>query len=249
MLELNQVYQGDCFELMQEIDDKSVDMILADLPYNLTSNQWDKELPLDKLWPIYQRILKDNGVAVFTSSQPFSSKLVMSNVKMFRHEWIWVKNRGSNFANTVREPMKEHEHVLVFSRGNWTYNKQMQERSGTGRNRVKYDLNYRSKSSNYRNFEGREDQQRPDLRVPSSVQKFNVCTSKLHPTVKPVPLFEYLVKTYSNEGNVVLDNVAGSGPTGAACQNLNRNYILIEKELEYVEICKQRLKNNYGKER
>lgn len=125
----------------------------------------------------------------------------MSNIEWFRHEWIWIKNRGSNFANTVREPFKEHEEVLVFSKGGWTYNKQLQERTGTGLDRVKYDLNYRSCSENYRDFEGRESVKRPSLRVPSSWQKFNTETG-LHSTQKPVKLFEYFLRTYSNEGDL-----------------------------------------------
>jgi site-specific DNA-methyltransferase (adenine-specific) len=164
----------------------------------------------------------------------------MSNIEWFRHEWIWIKNRGSNFANTVREPFKEHEEVLVFSKGGWTYNQQMQERTGAGLERVKYEFNFESKSDNYREFEGRQNVVKSELRVPSSWQKFNTETG-LHPTQKPVKLFEYFLRTYSNEGDLVLDNCAGSGTTGIACLNTKRNFILIEKEQKYHDIIKQRL--------
>lgn len=240
MLEINKIHCGDCLELMKEIPDKSIDMILCDLPYNITSNKWDLIINLEKFWSEYKRILKQNGIVALTASQPFTSKLVLSNLEMYKHEWVWIKNRGSNFANTVREPMKEHESVLIFSNGKWTYNKQMQERTGKGLERVNYDFNHRSKSENYRDFSGREGVKKGKLRVPSSWQKFNVEVG-LHPTQKPVALFEYLIKTYTNEGDLVLDNCAGSGTTGVACKNLNRNFILIEQEEKYCEIARKRI--------
>ena len=134
------IKQGDCLKLMEEIPDESIDMVLCDLPYGITANRWDTIIPFDKLWAIYDRVVKPTGVIALNASQPFSSALVMSNPKLFKHEWIWIKNRGSNFANTVREPMKEHESVLIFSKGKWTYNKQMQERTGGGLERVKYSF-------------------------------------------------------------------------------------------------------------
>lgn len=242
MLEPNNIYLGDCLELMKEIPDKSIQLVLVDLPYGITSNKWDSEIPLDKLWEHYLRIGKDNAVYAFTCNQPFTSKLVCSNIEMWKHEWIWIKNRGGNFANTVREPFKEHEAIQIFSRGKWIYNKQMQERTGTGKDRIKYDLNQRSKSENYREFEGREGTKQGELRVPSSWQKFNTDTSGLHPTIKPIELFEYLIKTYTNERDIVLDNTMGSGTTCLAAKNLNRQYIGIEKEEKYFNIAKERLK-------
>lgn len=235
------LYLGDCFDVFPEIQDGSVDAIIADLPYGTTSNKWDSVIPFEPLWQQYWRILKPTGIIALTASQPFSSALVMSQPKYFRHEWIWIKNRGSNFANTVREPMKEHEQVLVFSRGKWTYNKQMQERTGAGKDRVKYNVKFESNSDNYRGFEGRKKNSLPEMRVPSTWQKFNTCTSKLHPTVKPVALFEYLIKTYTNEGEVVLDNTMGSGTTGLACLKTNRRFIGIEKEQKYYDIAVKRL--------
>jgi site-specific DNA-methyltransferase (adenine-specific) len=159
---------------------------------------------------------------------------------MFKHEWIWIKNRGSNFANTVREPMKEHEHVLVFSDGSWTYNKQMQERAENGKARVKYSFNTVTQSENYRKFT-KPQNSGTELRVPSSWQKFNTETG-LHPTQKPVVLFEYLIKTYSNKGDVVLDNCIGSGTTAIAAHNLNRRWIGIELNSEYCELARKRIK-------
>jgi len=242
MLELDKIYNMDCMGGMKQIPDNYIDLVVTDLPYGITQNKWDGVIPLDILWAEYLRIGKENTVYSFTSSQPFSSILVMSNINMFKHEWIWMKNRGSNFANTVREPMKEHESVLVFSKGGWTYNPQMQERTGTGLSRVKYEFHAKTKSKNYCEFERGPNKNMPELRVPSSCQKFNTETG-FHPTQKPVALFEYLIKTYSNEGDVVLDNCMGSGTTAVACKRLNRHYIGFEINKEYYDISLKRLLN------
>ena len=234
--------QGDCLELMKEIPEGSVDMILCDLPYGTTACKWDSVIPFEPLWENYKRVIKSNGAIVLTASQPFTSALVMSNPSMYKHEWIWIKNRGSNFANTVREPMKEHESVVFFSRGRWTYNKQMQERTGSGSDRVKYEVAFKSESDNYRKFEGRDHKKLPEKRVPSSWQKFNTEVG-LHPTQKPVALMEYLIRTYTNEGEAVLDNCMGSGTTGIACLNTGRKFIGIEKDDKYFEIAKQRIED------
>lgn len=235
-----ELYNGDCLEVMKNIPDNSVDMVLCDLPYGITSNKWDSIIPLDKLWAQYDRICKESAMICLFGGQPFSSMLVMSNLKMFRHEWIWIKNRGSNFANTVREPMKEHESVLCFSKGKWTYNKQMQERTGGGSERAKYNVKWESKSDNYRDFDSRLENTITETRVPSSWQKFNVEVG-LHPTQKPVALLEYLIKTYTNEGETVLDNTMGSGSTGVACMNTNRRFIGIEKDEKYFGIASKRI--------
>lgn len=236
-----ELYLGDCLEVMQRVPSASVDLVLCDLPYGITSCKWDSVIPLDALWEHYTRITKQSAIIALTAVQPFTSALVMSKPDWFRHEWIWIKNRGSNFANTVREPMKEHESVLVFCRKTpWTYNKQMQERTGSGGDRVKYGVAFKSKSENYRDFEGREHAMLPEMRVPSSWQKFNTEVG-LHPTQKPVGLMEYLIKTYTNEGETVLDNTMGSGTTGVAAVRLGRVFIGIEKDDEYFEIAKQRI--------
>jgi site-specific DNA-methyltransferase (adenine-specific) len=225
---------------MKDIPDHTVDLILCDLPYGTTSNKWDCIIPFDELWAEYNRVLKENGVVALTASQPFTSKLVCSNIEMFRHEWIWIKNRGSNFANTVREPMKEHESILIFSKGKWTYNKQMQERAESGKNRANYNVKFETRSDNYREFDTRETNIISELRVPSSWQKFNTETG-LHPTQKPVALMEYIIRTYTNEGDTVLDNCMGSGSTGVASVNLNRNFIGIELDSTYFEIASNRI--------
>lgn len=242
MLKINEIHQGDCLELMKDIPDGSVDCIICDLPYGTTSNKWDSIIPLDKLWEAYDRICKPTAAIVLTASQPFTSMLVMSNVKNFRHEWIWIKNRGSNFANTVREPFKEHEEVVVFSKGGWTYNKQMQPRTGGGLDRVQYNVKFETGSTNYQKFDTREKNKLPELRVPSSWQKFNTEVG-LHPTQKPVELFRYLVRTYTNEGEIVLDSCCGSGTTAIAAIREKRNFICIEKSEEYFNIAKKRIEN------
>lgn len=237
---MNKILLGDCLELMNDISDNQIDMILSDLPYNITRNHWDVIIPLEPLWKQYWRILKPNGVIALTGSQPFSSILVMSQKEYFRHEWIWIKNRGSNFANTVREPFKEHEQVLIFSKGKWTYNKQMQERTGTGLERIKYNFNTVTESENYRKFDRTSESKGKELRVPSSHQKFNTEVG-LHPTQKPVSLFRYLIRTYTNENEIVLDNAAGSGTTAIAALMENRQFIVMEKEEKYFNIMKKRI--------
>jgi len=235
-----EILLGDCLELMKDIPNGSIDMILCDLPYGMTSNKWDCEIDLTELWRQYKMVIKPNGVIALTAVQPFTSKLVSSNFEMFRHEWIWNKDRGSNFANTVREPMKEHESVLIFSNGKWTYNKQMEERKGSGLARAKQKFHWKPKSENYRVMEEKKADSISDLRVPSSVQFFK-CERGLHPTQKPTELFEYLIKTYTNESDLVLDNTAGSGTTAIACLNTNRQFIVMEKEQKYYEIILKRV--------
>lgn len=232
--------QGDCLDLLPTITDTSVALVLADPPYGTTACRWDSVIPFEPMWKQVWRVLKPNGAAVFTASQPFTSALVMSSPTEFRHEWVWIKNAGSNFANTVREPMKEHESCLVFSRGGWTYNKQMQERTGGGAARVKTPVTFETGSENYRQFERVETKTMPEMRVPSSWQKFNR-ERGLHPTQKPVALMEYLIKTYTNEGETVLDFTMGSGTTGVVCMNMGRNFIGIERDEKYFQIAKQRV--------
>jgi site-specific DNA-methyltransferase (adenine-specific) len=237
MIESNSVIQGDCLIEMQKIPDKSIDMILCDLPYGTTACKWDTIIPFEPLWEQYKRIIKDNGAIVLTASQPFTSALVMSNIKMFKYEWIWEKSLCSNFLNLKKQPAKRIENICVFYNKQPTYNPQKE----TGKpyeikdtkNKIiptqqKFGVSYRTKTIN--NGE----------RYPSVIIKI-ANQNGLHPTQKPVALFEYLVKTYTNEGDLVLDNCAGSGTTGVACKNLNRNFILIEKEPEYIDIINNRL--------
>lgn len=242
---INTVIQGDCLIEMQTIPDKSIDMILCDLPYGTTACKWDTIIPFEPLWEQYGRICKPNAAIVLTASQPFTSALVMSKPKWFRHEWVWQKNRGSNFALLKWQPFKEHESVLVFSKDTAKYYPIKEERSESGKSRCAYTFNNKVTSgviNNEKFYNQDGDRRKLDegLRNPSSIQKFNTEVG-LHPTQKPVALFEYLIKTYTNEGDLVLDNCAGSGTTGVACKNTNRNYILIEKEPEYIEIIHNRL--------
>lgn len=229
---------GDCVKVMADIPDKSVAAVITDLPYGITSNKWDTEFPLDVWWEQVKRICY--GAVITTASQPFTSRMVMSNLEWFRHEWIWIKNKGSNFANTVREPMKEHESVLVFSEKQWTYNKQMQIRAKGGADRVKYGVSFRCKSENYREFQEKLDNTLSELRVPSSWQKFN-CESGLHPTQKPLDLMRYLIRTYTNHDDVVLDTCMGSATTGVAAYMEGRKFIGIEMKPEYFSVAVERI--------
>lgn len=233
--------QGDCLEVMPTLAAGSVDLVLCDLPYGTTQNRWDAVIPFVPMWECFERVTALSALVILTASQPFTSALVMSNPKRFRHEWIWAKNRGSNFANTVREPMKEHESVLVFSAGKWTYNKQMQPRTGGGLSRVGYSFNKEVSqfSTNYRDGMSRPERL-GEMRVPSSFQKFNTEVG-FHPTQKPVALLEYLIRTYTNEGDTVLDNTMGSGSTGVACMNTGRNFIGIERDPTYFAIAEKRI--------
>ena len=232
---------GDCLIEMQNIADGSIDMILCDLPYGTTACKWDTIIPFDKLWKQYERIIKPNGAIVLTASQPFTSALVMSNPKLFKYEWIWIKNRGSNFASVKKTPIKEHESVLAFYKNAPTYHPQMQERTGGGIDRVKKPFKQTRDKISEHGVEVKGAEWLRELRYPSSWQKFN-CEVGLHPTQKPEALFEYLIKTYTNENDLVLDNTMGSGTTMVACKKLNRNGIGIELDEDYFNIAKNRIK-------
>jgi len=238
-----EILLGDCLELMKELPDNSVDLILCDLPYGTTACKWDAIIPFDKLWEQYERVAKLNTPIVLTASQPFTSALVMSNLKLFKVEWVWQKNRGSNFATTKYQPMKEHESVLVFCKGVANYYPIMQPRAEGGKSRAKYAINpiNTGKREAYNGMIETETRTlNESLRVPSSIQKFNTEVG-LHPTQKPVALFEYLVKTYSKENDLVLDNCTGSGTTAIACLNTNRQFIVMEKEEKYYDTILKRV--------
>lgn len=231
---------GDCLELMKDIPDGSIDMVLADLPYGTTACKWDTIIPFEPLWEQYNRIIKDNGAIVLTASQPFTSALVMSNPKMFRHQWIWNKRMGSNFFNAKSQPLKIHEEVVIFSKKRAFYNPIMR----VGKMRVKgSDKQYGGDNvlGNYKKTKTKNN-----LYYPVSILDFSNAsrTNKVHPTQKPVALFEYLIKTYTNEGETVLDNCMGSGTTGVACKNLNRNFIGMELDKDYFNIAKERIEKH-----
>ena len=232
--------QGDCLELMKDIPEKSIDMILADLPYGTTACKWDTIIPFKPLWEQYNRIIKDNGAIVLTASQPFTSALVMSNPKMFKYSWIWDKVKPSGFQVAKYRPMMRQEDVLVFGKGRINYNPIM-----TLREKVKTSRVYSSSDSNpLKNNDGKN--RTYTHKYPQSILVFSnaVQKGKVHPTQKPVPLFEYLIKTYTNEGETVLDNCMGSGTTGVACKNLNRNFIGMELDEDYFNIAKERIEKH-----
>jgi len=230
------LFQGDCLDIMPLIPDKSVQLILADLPYGTTACKWDSIIDLDLLWKQYKRIMTDNGAIVLTASQPFTTKLISSNYEMFRYEWVWEKTLFSNFALVKKQPAKLHENILVFYKKQPIYNPQMQEGkpyTDKPRKRTMGVINDAIGTKKAIDNKGE--------RYPSSVQKFSNGNNKTeHPTQKPLELMKYLIYTYSNENDMVLDNTMGSGTTCLAAKELNRKFIGIEKEPKYYEIACQR---------
>ena len=239
--------QGDCLELMKDIPDKSIDMILCDLPYGTTACKWDNIIPFEPLWEQYNRIIKDNGAIVLFGSEPFSSNLRMSNLKMYRYDWVWVKNKPSGHLEAKNKPMKKCEFIHVFSKGkcaNGCLNRMVYKPQGL----IEINRNY--KNSTQSNIWGtRKGRKKGTINCqkytnyPSNVLFYGLDTKKIHPTQKPVALLEYLIKTYTNENDVVLDNCMGSGSTGVACINTNRNFIGIELDENYFKIACERINN------
>lgn len=240
------IYLGDCLEIMKQIPDKSIDLVLTDPPYGTTACKWDTIIPFEPMWQELKRIRKDGAVICLFGSEPFSSALRMSNIKEFKYDWIWNKVKAGNIAQSRFQPLKIHEIISVFSVGKTSYYPQktvldkpqtrhlgklsinrVDSATSAGRNKpIKYSENYE-----------------PDKKLPTSIQTFskdNYKNNIFHPTQKPVPLLEYLIKTYTLEGETVLDFTMGSGSTGVACKNLNRKFIGIEKEEKYFNIAKER---------
>ena len=241
-MELNTIYNEDCLEGMKRIPDGSVDMILCDLPYGTTTCSWDAIIPFEPLWEQYNRIIKDNGAIVLTASQPFTSALVMSNPKWFRYEWIWEKTKAGNFMHLKRQPGKRHESVLVFYKKQPVYNPQMR----AGEPYVDKRKSRKQSEGTYGNINiNNTTLTNTGTRYPKSVISFsNVKSGKMHPTQKPTELFEYLIKTYTNKGEIVLDNCMGSGTTAIACLNTDRQYIGFELDKGYYDIAQDRIKNH-----
>jgi site-specific DNA-methyltransferase (adenine-specific) len=230
----NCIYNADCLDLMRYIKSKSIDMIFCDLPYGTTACKWDTIIPLEPLWEQYKRIIKDNGAIVLTASQPFTSALVMSNIKMFKYEWIWEKSRPNGFLDANRKPMKKHENILVFYNKLPVYNPQgiiLKDKPNktTGVENVygKVKQGYQAKIT-YTNY-------------PNTILEFASNTNEFHPTQKPVALFEYLIKTYTSVGDTILDNCIGSGTTAVAAINTGRNFIGIEMDKGYCDIANKRI--------
>ena len=227
--------QGDCLELMKQVPDKSIDLILCDLPYGTTKCKWDVVIPFDKLWAQYNRIIKDNGAIVLFGNEPFSSQLRLSNLKNYKYDWVWDKKRGSNFATVKIRPFNSFENIMVFYKKQPTYNPQMWKSTP-----------YTCKQG-YVGVAKQTGLYRDDVitvnngdRYPLTILSFSKETG-LHPTQKPVALLEYLIKTYTNEGDTVLDNCMGSGSTGVACKNTNREFIGMELDEKYYKIACERL--------
>ena len=230
------IYKGDCLEILPTINDSSVDMIMADLPYGTTACKWDSIIPLEPLWKELNRISKPNAAMVFNAAQPFTTTLATSNMSNFRYEWIWEKPQGTNPMNVKIMPLKSHENILVFYNKKPTYNPQMwysTPYSGFSSEQSKIGEVYGSAKSRHRdNPEG--------SRYPKTILKFKQ-EKGLHPTQKPVGLMEYLIQTYTNKGDVVLDPTMGSGTTGVACINTDRKFIGIEREKKYFDVAKDRI--------
>ena len=238
-----QIKQGDCLELMKEIPDKSIDMILCDLPYGTTACKWDSVIPFEPLWEQYKRIIKDNGAIVLFGSEPFSTELRHSNMKMFKYDWIWEKTKASGFLNAKKSPLRAHEVISVFYKNQPTYNPQY----SFGHKPYKKINVSDGATSVYGKIDktGIVEESKDGRRYPRSVIKFSNPNNKtIHPTQKPVALLEYLIKTYTNEGETVLDNCMGSGSTGIACINTNRNFIGYELDEHYFQIAKERLEQH-----
>jgi len=238
MLEL---YRGDCLIEMDKIPDHSIDLILADPPYGTTQCKWDSIIPLDEMWVQLKRVIKPNGAIVMTASQPFTTTLIASNMEMFKYCWVWIKPKGTGHLNAKRQPMRDIEDIVVFYRKQCTYRPRMIE--GTPY-RDKAGKDHKSKTSmtdNYGEFTNYREVN-TGFRYPKQSLKMEVVErGSVHPTQKPVALMEYMIKTYTNEGETVLDFTMGSGTTGVACVNTGRDFMGIEMDEEYFEIAQDRI--------
>ena len=247
-----QLYKGDCLEIMKSIPDKSIDAIITDPPYGTTACKWDSVIPFDLMWEQLNRIIKPNKAIVLFSSQPFTSALVMSNPKMFKYEWIWEKDNGTNFASVKYQPFRVVENILVFGDFPITYTP---KETKCFNPQMEIGKPYTCKSGNQTNDsaiirQGSRENMSSYLtenkgeRYPRNIIKINRDKNKVHPTQKPVSLMEYLIKTYTNENETVLDFTMGSGTTGVACKNLNRKFIGIEMDDKYFSIAENRINNH-----
>lgn len=245
---IDYVIHADCFDILPSIPDKSIDMILADLPYGKLDVKWDEPLPYKRLWEQYNRIIKPNCAIVLTAVQPFTSFMIMNNLKYFKYVLCWHKRTTGDFANAKNRPMRTHEDVIVFSHGKSKYNPQMVKRTDKELSRFSYNPKATSPPTHIKGIASGRSPARytRQEKYPTSVIDImgiiNHSKEKFpHPTQKPVALFEYLIKTYSNEGDIILDNVCGTGTTGIACINTNRRFILIEKEEGYYHMTFNRI--------
>jgi site-specific DNA-methyltransferase (adenine-specific) len=235
-----QLIHGDCLEKMKDIPDGSIDMILCDLPYGTTACKWDVVIPFEPLWGQYKRIIKDRGAIALFGSQPFVSLLVSSNLSMYKYDWIWDKKKPAGFQLAKVRPMMKHEHICIFCKGSPIYYPIRTPRTVVKKN----SFQSKSESSPLAHHDGAERVYTDFL--PKSIIEISNANqrNRFHPTQKPVPLLEYLIKTYTLEGETVLDNTMGSGSTGVACININRDFIGIEKDDKYFEIAKKRIEEH-----
>ena len=239
MLNIDKIYHGDCLELMNDIPDKSVDMILCDLPYGTTACKWDIIIPFEFLWKQYNRIIQDNGAIVLTGREPFTSLLVTSNIKNYKHKWVWNKKQSGSFQNAKYMPLQIEEDILVFSNKRVNYYPLMR----TGKMRKRGGASKKSRVVGSGMLDGYENFS--DKYFPVNILEMaNPRIDKLHPTQKPVELFQYLIETYTKEGETVLDNCAGSGTTAIAAINSNRHWICMEKDDKYFYIASKRIEDH-----
>ena len=242
--------QGDCLELMKQIPNGSIDMILCDLPYGTTACRWDSVIPIDKLWKEYRRIIKSNGVIVLFGSEPFSTRLRSAALDLYKYDWIWVKNHSTGFQHAKNMPMKKHENISVFSPGGMGHKRLLGNRRMTYNPQGIVEENHIRKTTKnkFGSIAGKRPSQKEFFiqecsNYPESVLNYPKESNAVHPTQKPVALLEYLIKTYTNPGETVLDNCMGSGSTGVACVNTGRDFIGIELDPHYFEVAKQRIEN------
>ena len=237
-MEVNKIYCGDCLELMPQIENGKIDLILTDLPYGTTACAWDEIIPFEPMWNELKRIIKPNGAVVLFGTEPFSSALRMSNIKQYKYDWVWVKNISTNFLHAKRQPLRNTENIHVFYKkcGKYYPIKSTGHTPTQSAKGCSNGVLYHGK--NTRNYSGGET-----TRYPKTTIEFDVVDLKnrLHPTQKPVALFEYLIKTYTNEGETVLDNCMGSGTTAIACINTGRNFIGFELDKHYCDIANERI--------
>ena len=242
--------KGDCLEVMKDFPDKSIDMILCDLPYGITSSAWDIVIDFKLLWVLYERIIKDNGAIILFSSQPFTTDLINSNRGLFKQELIWYKNTTTGSALAKKRPLKQHENIVIFYKNQPTYNPQMTQRSEKELKRLSKNSKLQSSKKMVTGNFNIKTQKRENMKYkyPTTILEFNAVFNRGpektdHPNQKPIGLCEYLIKTYTNENEIVLDNAAGSCTTTIACKNTDRRWICIEQELKYCDISVERIKN------
>ena len=240
-MEKNKIYLGDCLELMpKHIEDKSIDMIFCDLPYGTTNCKWDSIIPLDELWSEYKRVIRPNGAIVLFGSEPFSSALRMSNIKEYKYDWFWNKPKATNFLNAKKQPLRCIETISVFYRKPCTYNPQGLVDGVFNNGRVSRDSE-QTKANVYGKQTSHDVSKKGNY--PKQVLNFKTVHKPIHDTQKPLDLIEYMIKTYTNEGDLILDNTCGSGTTGKGAKNLNRDYIMMEQDETYYEIANKRLED------